>query len=194
MSQRLLNSAVWEAQDQIPVSSRSPEKQHCLELERFCANSVAAASPLMNLPNTSPLQLPGAVSSTPLRLRPRILLIDDEYLEIMFLAGILEEDYEVILASDGLTALESAGRNIPDLILLDVMMPGFNGFEVCRQLKADNQTKEIPVIFITGLREVESEMKGLRMGAVDYITKPFHPAQVRVGVNLHIKRKIAPKS
>jgi DNA-binding response OmpR family regulator len=107
----------------------------------------------------------------------------------MFLAGILEEDYEVIFASDGVTALESAGHNMPDINFLDVMMPGINGFEVCRQLKADNQTKDIPVIFITGLSELTSETKGMEMGANDYITKPFHRAQVRAGVNLYIKHK-----
>jgi CheY-like chemotaxis protein len=122
-----------------------------------------------------------------------ILLVDDEYLEIMFLADTLEKDYEVIFASDGRTALESAGRNMPDMILLDAMMPGIDGFEVCRQLKADNQTKEIPVIFITGLGELAAETKGLHIGAVDYITKPFHPAQLRVGANAY-KRKTARES
>ena len=109
----------------------------------------------------------------------------------MFLAGILEEDYEVIFASDGVTALESAGHNMPDLIFLNVMMPGINGFEVCRQLKADNQTKDIPVIFITGLSEAAFETRGLKMGAVDYISKPFHPAPLRARVNMHIKLKAA---
>lgn len=145
--------------------------------------SVASAS---YLSNSSSQPLPAAVSSTPSTRRPCILLIDDEYLDITFLAGTLEEDYEIIFATDGVAALESAGRNMPDLILLDVMMPGIDGFEVCRRLKADNRTKEIPVIFITGLSEAAAETKGLRMGAVDYISKPFHPAQLRIGVNMHI--------
>jgi CheY-like chemotaxis protein len=115
--------------------------------------SVAGASPLMNLSDTSSLTLHGVASSTPSGRRPCILLIDDDDLDIMFLAGTLEEDYEVIFASDGVAALESAGDSLPDLILLDVMMPGIDGFEVCRRLKADNRTKEIPIIFITGLRE-----------------------------------------
>ena len=130
-----------------------------------------------------------AGSSTPSRRRPRILLIDDDYLDIMFLADTLEEDYEVIFASDGAAALASAGHSLPDLILLDVMMPGIDGFEVCRRLKADNRTKEIPVIFITGLSEAAAETKGLKMGAVDYISKPFHSAQLRVGVNMHISAR-----
>ena len=151
--------------------------------------SIAAGSPLMNLSGKSPLPQPGAASDTPLRRRPCILLIDDDYLDIMFLAGTLEEDYEVIFASDGVTALETAGRCMPDLILLDVMMPGIDGFEVCRRLKADNRTKEIPVIFITGLSEASAEAKGLGMGAADYINKPFHAAQLRVGVSMHISAR-----
>jgi putative two-component system response regulator len=117
-------------------------------------------------------------------------LIDDEYLDITFLAGTLEEDYEIIFATDGVAALESAGRNMPDLILLDVMMPGIDGFEVCRRLKADIRTKEIPVIFITGLSEVAAETKGLRMGAVDYISKPFNAAPLRARVDMHVKPRM----
>jgi len=157
--------------------------------------SAAGASALMNLPNaSSPLQSPGVVSATPARRKPCILLIDDNHLEIMFLASTLGEDYEVIFAFDGATALESAGRNLPDLILLDVMMPGIDGFEVCRRLKADDRTREIPVIFITGLSEAAAETKGLKMGAVDYISKPFNPAPLRARVNVHLKLKIAQDS
>jgi CheY-like chemotaxis protein len=151
--------------------------------------SVAGALPLMNLSDTSSLPLHSVESSPPSRRRPCILLVDDDYLDIMFLADTLEEDYDVIFASEGATALESARRNRPDLILLDVMMPGIDGFEVCRRLKADSQTKEIPVIFITGLGEVAAETKGLKLGADDYISKPFHPVQLRVGVNMHISAR-----
>ena len=149
--------------------------------------SVASAS---YLSNSSSQPLPAAVSSTPSTRRPCILLIDDEYLDITFLAGTLEEDYEIIFATDGVAALESAGRNMPDLILLDVMMPGIDGFEVCRRLKADIRTKEIPVIFITGLSEVAAETKGLRMGAVDYISKPFNAAPLRARVDMHVKPRM----
>jgi CheY-like chemotaxis protein len=156
--------------------------------------SPAGGSPLMDLPDTSRLQSPDVVSATPSLRRPCILLIDDDQLEILFLAGALEGDYEVIFAFDGVTALESAGRHLPDLILLDVMMPGIDGFEVCRRLKADSRTKEIPVIFITGLSEAAAETKGLKMGAVDYISKPFHPAPLRARVDMHIKFKMAQDS
>jgi len=157
------------------------------DLPRPVATAAAAALP--NLSDASLLPLDGVGASTPATRRPCILLIDDDYLDIMFLADTLEEDYEVIFASDGLAALETAAHNLPDLILLDVMMPGIDGFEVCRMLKADNRTKEIPVIFITGLSEAAAETKGLKMGAVDYISKPFHPAQLRVGVHMHIASK-----
>ena len=146
----------------------------------------ASPSHLMNVSDTSQLPLHGAMMPTPSRRRPRILLIDDDYLDIVFLSDILEKDYEVIFASDGVAALESAGRRLPDLILLDVMMPGIDGFEVCRRLKADGRTKDIPVIFITGLSEATAEAKGLNIGAVDFISKPFHPVQLRAGVNLHL--------
>jgi CheY-like chemotaxis protein len=153
--------------------------------------SVAVASPSMDPSKASLEPRPGVVSSTPSKPRFRVLLIDDEELEITFLTDTLKEDYEIISASDGVTALQSAARNMPDLILLDVKMPGIDGFEVCRRLKADDRTKEIPVIFITGLGEAASETRGLKMGAVDYIRKPFHPAPLRARVNMHLKLKVA---
>jgi CheY-like chemotaxis protein len=157
------------------------------DLPRRPVKVADASLPLMNVSNTSQLPLPGVPSSTPSRRRPRVLLIDDEYVEIAFLAGTLEDDYEIIFATDGVSALETAGRDMPDLILLDVNMPGIDGFEVCRRLKAENRTKEIPVIFITGLNEATAETKALKMGAVDYITKPFHPAPLKVRVDMHIR-------
>jgi CheY-like chemotaxis protein len=153
--------------------------------------SIAAGSPSKDPSKASRMKMPGVVSSTPSRRQFRILLIDDEELEITFLVDTLKEDYEIISASDGVTALESAGRNMPDLILLDVMMPGIDGFEVCRRLKADSRTKEIPVIFITGLSDAAFETRGLKMGAVDYISKPFHPAPLRARVNMHLKLRMA---
>jgi CheY-like chemotaxis protein len=152
---------------------------------------VAGDSPWLNLPNTAPLRLPGVASAAPSERRPRILLIDDEYLDITFLAGTLEEDYQVIFATDGVSALESASRNMPDLILLDVLMPGIDGFEVCRRLKADNRTKDIPVIFITGLSAAAAETRGLNVGAVEYIRKPFHAAALKVKVKMQINLKMA---
>jgi putative two-component system response regulator len=102
----------------------------------------------------------------------------------------LEEDYEIMFSTDGVSALESAGCYLPDLILLDVMMPGMDGFEVCRRLKADFRTKEIPVIFITGLSEAAAETKGLRIGAVDYISKPFNAAPLKARVDMQVKLRM----
>jgi signal transduction histidine kinase len=107
------------------------------------------------------------------------------------LSDIFEEAFEVIVATEGLAALELALERKPDLILLDVMMPGMNGYEVCRRLKADSRTSNSSVIFITGLGNVADETRGLELGAVDYVTKPFNPAAVRARVNNQIKLRNA---
>jgi DNA-binding response OmpR family regulator len=123
--------------------------------------------------------------------RPCLLLVDDEVTNIDLLSDIFEEAFEVIVATEGLAALELALERKPDLILLDVMMPGMNGYEVCRRLKADSRTSNSSVIFITGLGNVADETRGLELGAVDYVTKPFNPAAVRARVNNQIKLRNA---
>lgn len=120
----------------------------------------------------------------------RILLVDDEPANIQVLNGILaEDDYEIFFATDGETACSLAISQEPDLILLDVMMPGVDGYEICRRLKGDHATADIPVIFITALNQTEDEEKGLNLGAIDYITKPLSPAIVRARVRNHIQLK-----
>ena len=101
----------------------------------------------------------------------------------------------MVLAKNGTQALEKATSNI-DLILLDVMMPDMDGYEVCRRLKIDTNTHDIPVIFVTAMQDTEDEMKGLEVGAIDYITKPFSPPTVKVRVRNHLelqqaRRKVA---
>ena len=104
----------------------------------------------------------------------RILLVDDNPTNIDVLYNFLADvGYEVLIAEDGVSALERVGFIKPDLILLDVMMPHIDGFEVCRRLQADPETTEIPVIFITALGSVEDEITGFKCGGVDYVTKPF---------------------
>src|SRR5215468_6649829 len=106
-----------------------------------------------------------------------ILVVDDIPANSNLLRSTLEpEGYEVLLAADGETALQLANRARPDVILLDVMMPGPNGFEICRRLKALEETRPIPVIFITALGETKSMIQGFEAGGVDYITKPFQTA------------------
>lgn len=121
----------------------------------------------------------------------RILLVDDELSNIEVLADIFDDDYEVLFATEGEKALEIAATGQPDVILLDVMMPGMDGHEVCRRLKMERQTAGIPVIFITGLSDVAAETKGLELGAMDYVSKPFSPAVVKIRVRNQIELKCA---
>lgn len=116
-----------------------------------------------------------------------VLIVDDEKHNRSLLTELLGEDYRLILAKNGEQALERAREHRPDLILLDVLMPGMDGYAVLRQLKHDDATRDIPVIFITALDSTIDEEKGLELGAVDYIAKPFHPPIVRVRVRNHLQ-------
>ncbi|WP_278957449.1 response regulator [Aquipseudomonas alcaligenes] len=118
--------------------------------------------------------------------RPQLLVVDDEPANLQVLRHILQEDYRLLFAKDGAKALELAAREKPELILLDVMMPGMTGYEVCAQLKATPATSTIPVIFVTALADVEDEAQGFAVGAVDYITKPVSPAIVKARVRTHL--------
>jgi diguanylate cyclase (GGDEF)-like protein len=122
----------------------------------------------------------------------RILIVDDEPRNIAVLAEILKSEYKTVAAKSGPQALSRAQSDMPpDLILLDIMMPEMDGYEVCKRLKADDRTKNIPVIFVTAMSEIDDEMKGFELGAVDYITKPVQPALVRARAKTHLglKRK-----
>jgi DNA-binding response OmpR family regulator len=127
--------------------------------------------------------------------RPVILIVDDTPENITVLMEALKQDYAVLAATNGEKALKLAAResNPPDLILLDVMMPGMDGYEVLQKLKADLQTAEIPVIFVTSLADTQDEEKGLSLGAIDYITKPVNPALVRARVKNHMELRRAAK-
>jgi len=116
-----------------------------------------------------------------------ILLVDDTPFNLQILEGVLEDSYKVRLAASGLEALEAAAMEpTPDLVLLDVHMPGMNGFEVCRRLKSDPQTRGIPVIFVTAAGEVEDEHMGFEAGGADYIVKPVRAPIVRARVRTHL--------
>lgn len=119
-----------------------------------------------------------------------ILIVDDTPSNIDVLKELLS-DYKRSFALDGKKALERIRSNPPDLVLLDVMMPEMDGFEVCKRLKADDSTRDIPIIFITALDDPDSEVKGLELGAVDYISKPFQPAIVKSRVQTHLTLKRA---
>ncbi len=118
--------------------------------------------------------------------RPLLLLVDDEATNLQVLRHILQDDYRLLFAKDGSKALEMAERERPDLVLLDVMMPGMTGYEVCQALKAQAHLQSIPVIFVTALADVEDEARGFAVGAVDYITKPVSPPIVRARVRTHL--------
>ncbi|WP_417763357.1 HD domain-containing phosphohydrolase [Shewanella sp.] len=111
-----------------------------------------------------------------------VLVVDDTAENIDILVGILAPDYKIKVAIDGYKALQLAKRSPPDIILLDVMMPGINGYEVCRQLKQDPITRPIPVIFITAMTQEADEQQGFELGAVDYISKPICAAIVKARV------------
>jgi len=116
-----------------------------------------------------------------------ILLVDDNPTNLQVLFQTLEGvGCKLLIAKNGNGALAIAGKARPDLILLDIMMPDIDGYEVCRQLKADPATADIPVIFLSALGETEDKVKGLHLGAVDYITKPFQPDEVIARVNTHL--------
>jgi len=119
--------------------------------------------------------------------KPKVLIVDDTPENILILMGTLKNEYAIVAATNGEKALRMAElKPRPDLILLDIMMPGMDGFEVCRRLKTSAETREIPVIFLSALDDTMNKVKGFSAGAVDYISKPFQPEEVLVRVNTHL--------
>src|SRR5205823_7847475 len=126
----------------------------------------------------------------PERRLPLLLIADDEPVNLKLLIDGLRDDFRIRIATDGETALAIAGaEERPDLILLDIMMPRLDGYEVCRLLKEQDSTRDIPVIFVTGVTDEEGETHGLELGAGDYITKPIHLRITRARVLTHLKLK-----
>lgn len=117
----------------------------------------------------------------------KVLIVDDEKMNIIALAHFLKPDFEIIVAADGASGIEAAEKHLPDIILLDIIMPEINGFDVIIKLKETNSTKEIPVIFITGLNCNEDEDKGLSLGAADFIFKPFNKSIVKKRIETQLK-------
>lgn len=120
-----------------------------------------------------------------------VLIVDDTEENLDILVEALSDDYGISVAMDGETALENLKMEIPDIILLDIMMPGMDGYEVCRKIKANKDTQDIPVIFLTAITEIESKARGFKLGAVDYITKPFEILEVKARVRTHLALKLA---
>jgi DNA-binding response OmpR family regulator len=120
-----------------------------------------------------------------------ILAVDDKPQNLQFLGKLLsDKGYEVGMAQNGLQVLSFVRKNEPDLILLDIMMPGMDGYEVCRQLKADFSARHIPVIFLTAKADSEDIVKGFDVGGVDYVIKPFNSSELLARIKTHIELKI----
>ena len=123
---------------------------------------------------------------------PSVLIVDDERVNIDLMVGLLKPHYRTLVATSGEQALRRAySQPAPDIVLLDVMMPGMDGYEVCRRLKVDPDTRDIPVIFVTALSEEVDETLGFALGAVDYITKPISPPILEARVKAHLENKHA---
>jgi len=118
-----------------------------------------------------------------------VLIVDDTPANLALLSDTLSEaDYRVLVATDGYSAIEQIQFIKPDIILLDVMMPGIDGFETCKRLKADPASAEIPVLFMTGLSELDDLLRGFSEGALDYIVKPIRPAEVLARIEVHLSQ------
>ncbi len=132
---------------------------------------------------------PMPLAAEPVPRRTRLLVVDDEPANVQALYHALSDEHQVLVATSGEQALILAREKSPDAVLLDVVLPGLDGFEVCRQLKADALTRDIPVLFVTSHGDLEAEAHGLDCGAVDFITKPIHPRIVRARVRAHVTLK-----
>jgi len=115
-----------------------------------------------------------------------VLIVDDTETNIDILVDTLGDDYDIAVAMDGESALEAVEEEPPDLILLDIMMPDMDGYEVCKRLKDNPKTADIPVIFLSALTEADEKQKGLKLGAVDFLTKPFNPSVIQDKVRKHL--------
>lgn len=121
--------------------------------------------------------------------KPEILVVDDNPLNVELLEGILSDDYGVVAAFDGNGALAEVKKHLPDLILLDVMMPDMSGYEVCKHLKSDGKTLHIPIVMVTALKEKEDRIKGIEAGADDFLCKPVDTYELRVRVKSLLRVK-----
>ena len=133
---------------------------------------------------------PARFNNSGMSPKEKLLIADDNPVNINVLRDALEpHGYEILAAPNGDTALKIAQRALPGLILLDIMMPGLDGLEVCRRLKAIEATREIPVIFLTARQEMESLADAFQAGGVDYVTKPFQPEEILIRIENHLRTR-----
>jgi putative two-component system response regulator len=116
----------------------------------------------------------------------KILVVDDAEINTIILVEALEDEYDVSVAMDGERALEAVVENKPDLILLDIMMPGIDGYQVCKRIKKDPATKDIPIIFVTGVGEALQRSLGFGVGCVDFLSKPFEMLEVKAKIKTYL--------
>ena len=121
----------------------------------------------------------------------RLLIVDDDPNNVRLLASIFDQDYDILFALSGLEAIDISLLERPDLIILDVMMPDLDGYTVCKTIKNHPHTKDIPIVFLTAHCDAEEEIRGLEMGAADFISKPFYPKIVKIRVSNQIELKYA---
>ena len=119
----------------------------------------------------------------------RVLIVDDVKTNVDILVEALRGDYKLSVALDGAAALRSVEKSAPDLVLLDIVMPGLDGFEVCRRLRAQESTRELPIMFLSALEDVEDKTRGFEVGGNDYLTKPFEILEVKARVRSLLKAK-----
>jgi len=120
-----------------------------------------------------------------------VLAVDDSEYNINIIVKVLEQDYKIVTTQSAEAAIKMADSTPPDIILLDVMMPEMDGYEVCTHLKGNPKTKDIPVIFLSAMDEVQNRKKGFQLGAVDYITKPFDLLELQAKVKTHLSLLVA---
>lgn len=123
--------------------------------------------------------------------RGKVLIVDDEINITELIAVNLEEEFNVICCYDGLEAVDIASKEIPDIILLDIMLPGIDGFEVCRKIRSNKETSKIPIIMLTVKREEKDKVMGLKLGADDYITKPFSINELLARIEAVLRRVVS---
>lgn len=123
--------------------------------------------------------------------KPTVLIVDDMTTNLLILSDLLKDEYQIKIAKNGQKALDIVhSSDEVDIILLDIMMPDIDGYEVCRELKSNPKTKNIPIIFVTAKDNDEDEEYGLNLGAIDYITKPFNKAIVKLRIKNHLELKL----
>jgi len=131
----------------------------------------------------------GIVTSGQDITKPKILIVDDEPFNVELLEGYLSKDYDILKAYNGNEALIIVGTNPPDLIILDIMMPGINGYEVCSRIKGDEKTMSIPIVIVTALNERKAKIKAIEAGADDFLNKPIDIIELTARVKSLLKTK-----